>query len=151
MPTESAIVLKPKKKLIYNQLKVSPDGRYAAYVTNDLGKYKVKLLDINKKKTKRIKKGGYRSYVQETDESFPLLAWHPSGQVLAMIRERKGKLWLGFYTLSEKKYIETRLFNFEKVLDFSYSDDGQFLFSLPCSREKAIYTFTIFARILTNK
>ena len=144
LPAETPIVRKPKAKLIYNQLRISPDGRYAAYVTNDLGKYKVKLLDISAKKTKRIKKGGYRSYVQETDESFPLLAWHPSGKVLALIRERKGKLWLGFYTPSEKKYTESRLFNFEKVREFSYSDDGQLLvFSAMQQGESDIFVYNL--------
>src|SRR4051812_25352258 len=55
LPTQPSLVKKPKAKLIYNQLKISPDGRYAAYVTNDMGKYKVKLLDISEKKTRRIK------------------------------------------------------------------------------------------------
>ncbi|MBP9790610.1 MAG: PD40 domain-containing protein, partial [Bacteroidia bacterium] len=106
-------------------LKTSSDGRYSVYVANNLGKYKVYLYDHERKKRKRILKSGYRSYAHETDISFPVLAWHPTGQMFAVIRERKGKLLMGTYTLETKKYEETPLFNFEKVLDFSYSDDGQ--------------------------
>ena len=123
--SEPAVVKKPKSFLIYNQLKTSPDGRYIAYVTNELGRYKVILYDVDKKKKKKILRGGFRSYSQETDETFPVIAWHPSGHVLAMIRERKGKLWMDTYTPETKKFEENALFNFEKVLDFSYSDDGQ--------------------------
>ena len=94
-------------------------------MANNLGKYKVYLYDHERKKRKRILKSGYRSYAHETDISFPVLAWHPTGQMFAVIRERKGKLLMGTYTLETKKYEETPLFNFEKVLDFSYSDDGQ--------------------------
>ncbi len=119
------VVKKPKPSLIYNQLKASPDGRNIAYVTNDLGKYKVYIYDVDKKKKKKIMRGGYRSYSQETDETFPALAWHPTGRVLAIIRERKGKLWMDTYTPETKKTEENQLFNFEKVLDFSYADDGQ--------------------------
>jgi len=119
------LLAKPKSFLIYSQVKVSPDGRYAAYVSNDLGRYKIWLYDLEKNKKKNLKRSGYRSFVQETDQSFPLLAWHPSGQVLAMIRERKGELWLHYYTPATKKWEKNKLFNFEKVLDFSYSPDGQ--------------------------
>lgn len=123
--TNFGIVKKPKSFLVYDQLHTSPDGRYTAYVTNDIGKYKLKLYDSEKKKNRKILKGGYRSYTQSTDLSFPVTAWHPTGQLLAVIRERKGKMWLGTYTLATKKFEEGKLFNFEKVLDFSYSDDGQ--------------------------
>lgn len=121
------ILKRSKTDYIYNQLHTSADGRYSAYVANNLGRYKVYLYDHSRKKAKRILKSGYRSYAQETDVSFPLLAWHPTGQLLAVIRERKGKILLGTYTLSTKKYEEAPLFAFEKVLDFSYSDDGQLL------------------------
>ncbi len=123
--SQTSLIKKPKPFLIYNQLKTSPDGRYIAYATNDLGRYKVFLYDVDKKKRKKILRGGYRSYNLETDETFPLIAWHPTGHLLAMIRERRGKTWLDYYTPETKKFEENQLFNFEKVLDFSYSDDGQ--------------------------
>lgn len=125
--TAKAIIKKPKQRFNYSQFKLSPDARYATYVTNELGKYRVYLYDLEKNKKKKIKKGGFKSYIQQTDVSFPLIAWHPGGKLFATIRERKGKILLGFYTLETKKFEESPLFNFEKVLDFSYSDDGQLL------------------------
>ena len=123
---ESKNILKRSKpETLYSQLKTSADGRYSIYVANNLGKYKVYLYDHEKKSRKRIQKSGYRSYAHETDISFPVLAWHPTGQLFAIIRERKGKLVMGTYTLSNKEYVESPLFNFEKVLNFSYADDGQ--------------------------
>jgi hypothetical protein len=126
-PQGNTVIKKTKKALVYNQVRVSPDGRHSVFVLNDLGKYKVRITENATRKTKKILKGGYRSYAMETDESFPLVAWHPSGKIVAVIRERKGKIWLGTYTLDTKKYEESQLFNFEKVLDFSYSDDGHML------------------------
>jgi len=120
-------VKRPKTRLNYTQLRTSKDGRYSAYVKNDLGRYKVRIYDEVKNRTRKVLKSGYRSYSQETDVSFPSLAFHPSGELLAVIRERKGFLWFGTYTIRTKKYEESKLFNFEKVLDFSYSDDGQLL------------------------
>src|SRR6185436_10971869 len=90
LPSQPAVLKKPKKFLIYNQLKTSPDGRYTAYVTNDLGRYKVVIYNNDTKKKKIVLRGGFRSYSQETDQSFPQVAWHPSGNLLSIIRERKG-------------------------------------------------------------
>jgi hypothetical protein len=144
---ETAILKKPKPKLLYTQLKASPDGRYAVYVTNDLGKYKIYLYDLINKKKRKILKSGYRSYTQETDVSFPLMSWHPSGQLVAMIRERKGALWLDFYNVGEKKWQRSKLFNFEKVLDFSYSPDGQsLLFSAVQKGQSDIFVYNLRTR-----
>jgi hypothetical protein len=123
--TSVSIVKRPKLNFIYTQLRTSPDGRYSTYISNDLGKYKLYIYENDKRKRKRILKGGYRSYAQETDITFPVVAWHPTGQLVGIIRERKGKLWLGTYTTATKKFEEAPLFNFEKVLDFSYAPDGQ--------------------------
>lgn len=117
-------VRRSRAKFIYSQLKISPDARYVAYTTNEIGKYKIWIYDLEKKKRIRVEKGGYKSIVYETDQSFPILTWHPNGKVLSVVREKKGKIWLGNYTLEQKKYEENPLFNFEKVLDASYSEDG---------------------------
>ena len=46
LPAEDGNVLKKsKKEQIYQQVKVSPDGRYIAYVTNDWGRKKIWLYD----------------------------------------------------------------------------------------------------------
>lgn len=120
-----SILRRSKPNNFYSQLSTSPDGRYSAYIANNLGKYKIRLYNHEKKTTRKILKSGYRSYTQETDISFPVISWHPTGLLFGVIRERKGKLWLGTYTLETKKYEEAPLFNFEKVLDFSYSSNGQ--------------------------
>ncbi len=123
--TSVSILKRSRPNIVYTQLHTSSDGHYSVFIANNLGKYKVMLYDHEKKKVRRILKSGYRSFTQETDISFPVISWHPSGLVIGFIRERKGKLWLGTYTLQTKKYDERPLFNFEKVLDFKYSYDGQ--------------------------
>jgi len=125
LPSEKAIVAKPKPKVLYSQLKPNADGRFVTYVTNDLGRYKIFIYDLEKQKKKRVKKGGFRSYIMQTDGSFPLIAWHPAGKQFAVMRERKGKILLGFYDVEKKKYEESEFFNFDKILDISYSDNGQ--------------------------
>ncbi|MBN8702218.1 MAG: hypothetical protein J0M08_04080 [Bacteroidetes bacterium] len=116
--------IKRTKNRIFNQFKVSPDGAHYAYVTNELGQYKVWLYDATTNKKNRIVKGGNK-IERINDNSFPLLAWHPSGKILTIILERKGIIKNITYTLEDKKKQERNLQNFEKVLDISYNNDGK--------------------------
>ena len=114
---------KVKEKVVYDQLKLSPEGTYAAYTYNRSGKYKVYLKDqITGKRTKVLKKG-YR-LDEKVDYSYPLIAWHPSGRILAMMIERKGEPRMLYYLLDENMAEEVIMYQFEKILDFAYSDDG---------------------------
>jgi hypothetical protein len=117
---------KVKKGHVYSRITISPDGKYAAYVDNDEGRYKVFYQDILTGDKKLAYYGGFR-LEERIDYSYPLLAWHPDGKILAIIVERKGEVLLNFYNVEERKYQNLNLFNFEKVVDFCYSPDGRYL------------------------
>jgi len=126
MPSADPIIKKVKAARVYNRLKMSSDGIHSAYVSNEMGQYKVWLANAETKKTKKIMKSGYK-LDDKTDYSYPLLAWHPSGEILAIIIETKGLIYLYLYNLEEKKFDKILLQYFQKVLDFSYSQNGQLL------------------------
>lgn len=115
---------KSKKNHVYKQAKISPNGKYIAYTTNIKGKYKVWIYDTEHKKNKKIV-GREQKVEQITDYSYPVLAWHPNSKVLTYIYERKGHLWLEFYTIESKEKQKKELFYVEKVLNYSFSDDAQ--------------------------
>jgi len=115
-----------KPDRVYNSLKIGPDGTMLAYSTHQLGIYKIFIQNAETGKRKRIYRGGYR-LADRPDFSYPLIAWHPSGSVVAFMVERKGEIWLYFYNLEDKKMEHQLLANFQKVLDMSYSDDGTLL------------------------
>ena len=125
-PNGRLINRRNKPDRIYRQLKLSPGGRFLAYATHELGVYKVFLMDTGTGKKKRIFRGGYR-LADHPDYTFPILAWHPSSEILAILTERKGESWLYFYNLPEKRKEYQILYNFQKILDISYSGDGRFL------------------------
>lgn len=130
-PSSKQIVKRPKNNTHYYQIKVSPNGKYVAYATNQLGRYKVKLYNTETGKRKTILKRGNR-IDRPTDYSFPQLSWHPSSDLLAILSEHKGKIITMLYDVQEEKFdkslfegVEYReIFYFDKVLDFSYSPDG---------------------------
>ncbi|MBL7138818.1 MAG: PD40 domain-containing protein [Bacteroidales bacterium] len=136
---------KNKPDRLYRQLKLSPDGRYLAYATHQLGVYKVFLMDTESGRKHRIFRGGYR-LAEHPDYSFPILAWHPSGEILAILTERKGESWLYFYELEEKRKAYQVLYNFQKILDISYSGDGRYLaFSAVQKGQSDLFVFDIAA------
>lgn len=123
VPQKSPVILNPKKNTRYYHLEASPEGRYMAYATNKLGQCKVWLYDNLTHKSKCILKQGQK-IGRVYDYSYPLIAWHPSGQLFTIIMESKGTLQLYTYTVAEHKLQSNRVFNFQKILDISYSDDG---------------------------
>ena len=112
-----------RKDQILQQLKVSPDGKYIAYVTNDWGRRRIWLYDNATGKQKRIFRKEPR-FEQFVDDTYPTIAWHPSSQILTFINEEKGGLVMYFYRVNERKTETRNLLYFDKVLDFSYSPDG---------------------------
>ena len=127
--------------------KLSPDGRNLTYVWNDMGKIRVKLRDLQSKKKKTIYRQGYRAYTQQ-DHSYPIVAWHPSGKLVSIITEHKGKLKLILYDLQTKKRTTRELFNFEKILSVDYSDDGrEFVFSAVQMGRSDIFIYNIISNV----
>jgi len=119
-----ALAVKYKKKYTYSQFELSPDAKKMAFVTNEMGQYKIWIYDIEKEKLKRVLKREYK-LDRLVDESFPVLTWHPSSEVLTYMYERRGRAFIGNYQLEEKKKVEKELFRIEKVIDIQYSRDGK--------------------------
>ncbi len=117
------IVRKSKKEQIYQQVKVSPDGRYIAYVTNDWGRKRIFMYEQATGKNRAI----FRiepKYEHKTDNTYPVIGWHPSGRILTFINEERAGMVIYFYRLDEKRTEKRNLLYFDKVLAFSYSPDG---------------------------
>lgn len=127
----------------YSQLETSPTGEHFAFITNETGKYHIWLVNSQTNKLKRIRTGGFR-LDEKVDYSYPILSWHPSGRILSMVIEDKGLMQLHFYDLEERKWTKRNLFGYEKILDFSYSDNGQMLLLSAVQEGQCdIYTFNL--------
>ncbi len=145
-PYNPKIPFKVKQDRVYDNMHISPDGEQMVYSVNDKGRYKVYIMDMATGKKKTIFRTGYRTD-EKVDYSYPLLAWHPSGNVISMIMERKGLLYLYFYNVETKSWQNQNIFGFQKVLDFSYSPDGRsFVMSAVQRGQSDIYLFNIAAK-----
>jgi WD40 repeat protein len=149
-PDSGSILKKTKKNRVYQQLTGSPTGENYAFTTNEMGKVKILLLEKGKKKPKCIFRRG-QIIDQITDYSFPLLAWHPSGKILSFITTEKGTNRIYFYDMETGKADWKEMFNIDKVVDFSFSQDGfNMVLSAVKDGQTDIYTFNNAANTYTK-
>jgi hypothetical protein len=122
-PGNGKLFEKTKKKKVYNQLRISPDGRHIAYSTNLDCQYKIYLYDTETEKSKKIIQREHR-LDQIPDLTYPVLNWHPTGRILSFFTEEEGGIKLYYYTLETGELTSRNMLYFEKILDFAYSEDG---------------------------
>ncbi|MFN8208139.1 MAG: hypothetical protein U0T82_12120 [Bacteroidales bacterium] len=123
LPVEGKIVKRPRKKMLYSQVRLNPAGNYSAYVTNQNGRYKVYIVNTETGKRRKIFRKEHK-LDQIQDVSYPVLGWNPSGRILAFFTEEKGGIKLYFYNLATREIEYKNFLYFEKILDFSFSPDG---------------------------
>lgn len=124
LPVGQEILQKQKKSRHYYNLKVSPDGQKVIYATNELGQFKVWVNTVGDTKHKRILKFGPKVERLE-DFNYPLLAWHPNNEIVAMVYERKNQLILHTYDVVTGEKFKRNITGFEKINSFSFSHDGK--------------------------
>lgn len=124
-PTTTAqpLIKKPKKGRIYQHLRLSPDGKYLAYTTHDMGQYRVFIREIESGETKQVLKREHK-LEQLQDYSYPVIAWHPSSERLLFIYEANGGIKMGQYNLKTREKTLRNLLYFEKIFDVDFSPEG---------------------------
>ena len=146
-PTD-VMPLKYKRYRTFTQPSISPNGRHIAYVSNDEGKIRLWLEDLQSGKRQQLYTAGYRSD-EHIDTSFPLLAWHPNGEILSFILEEEGKIQLYNLDINTGKKANTYLFDFQKVSSFSYAHKSRKIVLAATRMGKPdIYVYNLFSNTL---
>ena len=140
--------LRYKKYRTFTQPSISPNGKFIAYVSNDEGKIRLWLEDLQSGKRQQLFSAGYRSD-ENSDTSFPLLAWHPNSEILSFILEEKGKIQLFNLDVNTGKKASTYLFDFQKVSSFSYAHKSRKIVLAGTRMGKPdIYVYNLFSNTL---
>lgn len=139
------LVFKSKKKETeYYRIKLNKKADKIAFAQNNLGRYKVKLSDVETKKTKTILRKGFRTKTLLTDESYPLISWSPEGTHLAVLYERKDRIKLLIYDVKEKKREIKDVTKFQKIYDMNYGNDkNTLLFSALQKGQCDIFSYNL--------
>lgn len=147
------LAFKKKSKYAYAQFKMSPNGKFAAFTTNERGQHKVWVYNIAEQKLEKINKGGVK-LERKPDRTYPVLCWHPSSRALTYFLEHKGEVTINIYSTDSKKTTRKPVPKLNKVLDATYSDDGK-LIALSAAQEGQtdLYLYKVagnFPQQLTN-
>ncbi len=140
---EGVVKAKTKKTIDYYQSRLSADGKYVAYASNDMGRYKVHLLNTETGKGKVLFRGGWRTNTMFTDQSIPLLAFDPTGKRLAFITDKRSDIFIRFYDIEKKKIEKNPIRKFQKVVSFSFVDSKQLVMSAVQNGQTDIFLYNI--------
>lgn len=108
-------------------LKISTDGKYAAYAAFDGGFYKIFLQDLQTKKTKQVGKGGFRSDQYPFDKSYPILTWTKTGHKLAVISEKKDIIRLKQIDVDKNTKTKNNIIKFQKIYGADFTNNPNML------------------------
>ncbi len=122
--------IKFKGKTTTSSVKLSPNGKQMAYVTNEAGKCRVYIQDVTNGKAKRIKKTGFYNVLQSTDYNYALIAWKPNGQELSVLFEKQDIRKIYTYNFKEKKGATELLSpDFQRVYSMEYLSNTELALS----------------------
>jgi hypothetical protein len=122
-----ATKIKKRNNADIGDMKISADGKYAAYAAFDGGFYKVFVLDLKTKKAKKVTKGGFHSDQYPFDKSYPILTWTKSGHKLAVISEKKDVIRLTQIDVDKKEKKKTKIIKFQKIYGADYTNNPSLL------------------------
>ena len=150
MPAGDDILRKPNPKRDYARFCFAPDGEKYAYVTNEAGQVRVWLKRPEWKSPRCILRK-YAKTEDNPDLSFPLIAWHPSGDILGLTLESKGDCLFMPYDLEKRRWGKKLLVDVEKITSWQYSPDGQLmLFSGFKNGQSDLFLYSFMARSFQN-
>lgn len=122
-PRPENLLEKTKKRRVIQDVKISPDNRYVSWVTYDRGRRIIRLHDTETGREKKVFARDPR-FDQKPDNTYPVLGWHPGGDILTFINEEKGRVKIYFYRPSTGDLQDRNLLYFDKVLSFDYAPSG---------------------------
>lgn len=130
------------------QVSLSNDLSKAAFTVNELGEYRIYLLDLRTKEKECVFKGGYK-VPQNEDLSYPKIDWHISGSLLAFVVEEEIYPYLYIYNLRDESLTKREFFKIQKISDISFSSSGnKLVMSATSDGYSDIYTYDFTTQIL---
>ncbi|HNP20343.1 MAG TPA: translocation protein TolB [Fulvivirga sp.] len=115
---------KNKKRIVYDHVKISPDGTQVAYTKNDNGRYTVIIQNVTTRKETEVLKGGYRVIGQQVDYGLPILDW-ADDNTLGIIHSKNGQMNFVLYDLQTKSKLPRVLNRLDQVKSMEFSENGR--------------------------
>ena len=153
--TKGLFALKvPKDNTVVRNIRVSPRGSDVAYVTWKDGKYAVCVQKTsNSEDIATIADGGQKDLTEQTDPTYPLLAWSNNGLKLGVLFKKGDRTQLRIYNSLRGKienyYIPKN--RFDRALGIAFmEDDDNMVFSAIKKSQTDLYMYTFKGNRMTN-
>ena len=122
--------IKKKDYVPISLLKLSPNGKKLLYADNQLGKYKMYVLDIESGERRLVFKLGTKNNFQATDYFYPIAAWHPDGNEITYVYESRDIIYIRKQDLDSGEFVEQTLpENAQRIYSVDYWDENRYVFS----------------------
>ena len=132
------------------QFRISPDGTHVAYISNELGRARVHVRNLETGRRRVVMRIGH-AINDRPDYSYPALAWHPNGEILAIAAERRGQAALYLYDVNTRESDWINMETLEKILSMDFAPHGRTLvFSGVQNGQSDIFHFNMGTRVLTQ-
>jgi len=134
------------KRLNYYRFNVNPNKRNSSFVVTQYKKGIVRVLLSEDFEYKTLLKYGVRSYENELNPSYPIMAWDPKGTRISVAYVQEGRLKLFVYDIITriKQYKLDLTDKLDQIQDMKYMLDSKtLLFSAVKNGHTDIYTFNI--------
>jgi len=135
---------KRRAKAFLTSMKVSPSGKYVAYSSNELGKLRVFVYDMETNELDRVSKSGFKTYSLPLDAGEPLLAWSNKAEMLAFVYTRKDVIWLNILNMETGELEKAPITKFQQVNGLTWSANNRNLYlSAVRSGKSDLYKYSI--------
>ncbi len=110
------------KRLDYFRFNVNPTKRNNSYVVTQFKKGIVRVIYNDEFENKTLLKYGVRTYKNEMNPNYPMMAWDPKGTRISVLYTKEGKLNLFVYDIITrfKQYKIDLTAAFDQVQDMKY-------------------------------
>jgi hypothetical protein len=133
-------------RLDYFRFNVNPTKRNNSYVVTQFKKGIVRVIYNDEYENKTLLKYGVRSYLNEMNPNYPMMAWDPKGTRISVVYTTEGKLKLFVYDIiNRQKQIKIDLTkDFDQVQDMKYMlNSNTLLFTAVKNGHTDIFTYDI--------
>ncbi len=134
------------KRLDYYRFNVNPNKKSRAYVVTQFKKGIVRVIYNDEDQDKTLLKYGVRSYQNEVNPNYPLIAWDPKGTRIAVLYTKEGKINMFVYDIITriKQFKLDLTEHFDLVQEMSYNNNSNsLLLSAVKNGHTDIYTFDL--------
>ncbi len=148
-PAAGQVEFKNKHMLPLTNIRISPDGQRIAYVLNEIGRYRVIVQELNnpKKKKEVLLRKGNKNPFQATDYAYPLLAFDPTGQELAIMYEHRDRVRLLRTNMQTGKSTTELLgVQYQRVYSIDYMTPNNLLLSASSRGISDLYVYFLNTR-----